>query len=185
MSHLIDNFRLSARNNRYANAMLATACAELGEAGVWAPGVNFFPSIGETLNHILLIDLYYLDMMEEEGHGLSVIDEFEPFRDPAGLACRQEAQDIRLIRFCDALTEADLARTVLADRRAGKVPERMDRLLPHLFMHDVHHRGQIHAMLAGTSVKPPQLDDFWLDDRRAPEAEAALAMTGAAKVHHA
>jgi uncharacterized damage-inducible protein DinB len=26
----------------------------------------------------------------------------------------------------------------------------------------VHHRGQVHAMLAGTRVAPPQLDEFFL-----------------------
>jgi hypothetical protein len=33
-------------------------------------------------------------------------------------------------------------------------------VLAHLFMHQTHHRGQVHAMLSGTSVKPPQLDEF-------------------------
>jgi hypothetical protein len=31
----------------------------------------------------------------------------------------------------------------------------------HLFQHDIHHRGQAHAMLSGISVKPPQLDEFF------------------------
>ena len=42
--------------------------------------------------------------------------------------------------------------------------ERRDRLLLHLFQHDTHHRGQAHAMLAGTRVKPPQLDEFFSAD---------------------
>ena len=46
--------------------------------------------------------------------------------------------------------------------------ERRDRLLLHLFQHQIHHRGQAHAMLAGTRVKPPQLDEFY------SEAEAPL-----------
>ena len=33
-------------------------------------------------------------------------------------------------------------------------------VLQHLFMHQTHHRGQLHAMLSGTAVKPPQLDEF-------------------------
>ncbi|TIV12034.1 MAG: damage-inducible protein DinB, partial [Mesorhizobium sp.] len=33
----------------------------------------------------------------------------------------------------------------------------------HVFLHDIHHRGQVHAMLSGTSVAPPQLDEFLLD----------------------
>ena len=36
------------------------------------------------------------------------------------------------------------------------------RVLAHLFMHQTHHRGQVHAMLCGTPVKPPQLDEFLL-----------------------
>jgi len=35
-------------------------------------------------------------------------------------------------------------------------------VLEHLFMHQTHHRGQVHAMLAGTQVAPPQLDEFIL-----------------------
>jgi uncharacterized damage-inducible protein DinB len=39
--------------------------------------------------------------------------------------------------------------------------ERRDRLLLHLIQHQIHHRGQAHAMLAGTTLKPPQLDEFF------------------------
>ena len=31
----------------------------------------------------------------------------------------------------------------------------------HVFQHQIHHRGQAHAMLSGTRVKPPQLDEFY------------------------
>ena len=37
----------------------------------------------------------------------------------------------------------------------------MDRLLLHLFQHDIHHRGQAHSVLSATSVRPPQLDEFF------------------------
>jgi hypothetical protein len=39
--------------------------------------------------------------------------------------------------------------------------ERRDRLLMHLFQHQIHDRGQAHAMLSGTRIKPPQLDEFF------------------------
>ena len=176
MTTLLHNFRLSARNNRYANAMIAAACAELGEAGVWAPGVNFFPSIGATLNHILAIDRYYIDALEEGGKGRAIFSDHVDIRDPGELAVAQEAEDMRLIRFCDALTEADIDRRVPTDRNAGMIEETIGDLLPHLFGHDIHHRGQIHAMMAGAAVKPPQLDDFWLDYGRVREAEDARAL---------
>jgi uncharacterized damage-inducible protein DinB len=42
------------------------------------------------------------------------------------------------------------------------VLERTDRILLHLFEHQIHHRGQVHCMLSGTAVAPPQLDEFFL-----------------------
>lgn len=177
MSDLIEHFRLTARNNRYANGEMARAAIALGEAEVWAPGVSFFPSIGETLNHILEIDRYYLDALEEGGLGRSVYEVFEPYRDPAALAAAQEAEDMRLIRFCDALTPGDLDRAVITARAdAPATTETIGALLPHLFLHDVHHRGQAHAMLAGTTTAAPQLDDFYLGYGRTGAALAAMAL---------
>ena len=58
----------------------------------------------------------------------------------------------------------DLDRRVVTDRREdGMIPEKIGDILAHVFLHDIHHRGQVHAMLSGTSVAPPQLDEFLLD----------------------
>ncbi len=173
---LVAALRLMARNNRYANAELGRAAVALGPD--WAAkGVSFFPSIKLTLEHILLVDRYYLDAVEEGGRGRAVRNDPGEFDTPEAFVAAQEAEDMRLIRFCDGLTEADLARTVATDRgEAGRVPERIDALLIHLMMHDVHHRGQIHAMLAGTSVAPPQLDDFFLEFGRTEPAIRAMAI---------
>nr|BFE96537.1 hypothetical protein GCM10020185_70730 [Pseudomonas brassicacearum subsp. brassicacearum] len=65
--------------------------------------------------------------------------------------------------FCETLREKDLARCVELVRVDGVVRERIDRLLLHLFEHQIHHRGQVHSMLSGTGIKPPQLDEFFLD----------------------
>jgi uncharacterized damage-inducible protein DinB len=42
--------------------------------------------------------------------------------------------------------------------------EPTERILLHLFQHQIHHRGQVHAMLSATSVRPPQLDEFFPAD---------------------
>ena len=59
------------------------------------------------------------------------------------------------------LTERDLAWPIGVMRRAGVLYEPLPRLLAHLFQHQIHHRGQAHAMLSGTDVPPPQLDEFF------------------------
>lgn len=86
------------------------------------------------------------------------------YEDPAALAEAQEQADRRLIAFCDTIAGADVDRRVITDRpKDGHIPERIGDLLAHLFVHDIHHRGQVHAMRSGTSAKPPQLDEFFLD----------------------
>ena len=83
----------------------------------------------------------------------------------------QEALDQHLIAFCRALVPDRATARAATDRgAAGRVTERIDHLLLHLFQHQVHHRGQAHVMLSSTTVKPPQLDDFFLDCGRDPAA---------------
>jgi uncharacterized damage-inducible protein DinB len=40
--------------------------------------------------------------------------------------------------------------------------EVVSSVLAHLFVHQVHHRGQVHDMFSATSVAPPQLDEFFM-----------------------
>jgi uncharacterized damage-inducible protein DinB len=153
-----------ARNNRWSNDRLYRAVLALKPGEFEAERVSFFPSIKETLNHILAVDHLYLDFLEEGGTGAGAFDRFVAFDDPQRLAEAQILSDERLIAFCGRLAAADLDRRVVTDRRKdGLIPERIGDLLPHLFLHQIHHRGQVHAMLSGTTVKPPQLDEFFLD----------------------
>jgi uncharacterized damage-inducible protein DinB/8-oxo-dGTP pyrophosphatase MutT (NUDIX family) len=179
MDRLVAHFRAMARNNAWANARLLEACEALGPEGFSAPGVSFFPSIRATLNHLYAVDQYYIAALEEAGLGPAAFREAPDFAEPAALRTAQAASDVRLIAFCDRLTGADLDRSVVTDRGSGvRVPERIDALLAHLFQHQIHHRGQAHAMLAGTAVPPPQLDEFFLDYDRHPSAAAFLRSGG-------
>lgn len=93
-----------------------------------------------------------------------MFDRWRDFDDPERLAEAQAACDRDYLAFCAALPASDLDRRVGTDRGDdGQVPERIGDLLAHIFLHDIHHRGQVHAMLSGTSVKPPQLDEYFLD----------------------
>ena len=175
---LAEHFRAMAGNKAWANHRLLEACAGLDEDDYRARRTSFFPSIHLTLNHILLVDWYYLDALDNAGarwrelYGLGD----EPCPTFAGLREAQAAADRRLIAYCDRLGPDALEAIVVLNRPGDvKNPERVADVLAHLFQHDIHHRGQVHAMLAGTQVAPPQLDEFFLAQDaplRAAELEA-------------
>jgi len=159
-SHL-QSMRACAYNNAWANHRLLTTCAKLSQAEFEAKGTSFFPSIKATLNHILVIDHFYVDALEGGTLGPAAWANEQPCATVVELKPAQRAVDQRLIAFCDGLRESDLDSIISVHRGTRVQQERCDRLLLHLFQHDIHHRGQAHAMLSGTSVKPPQLDEFF------------------------
>jgi uncharacterized damage-inducible protein DinB len=166
-----------ARNNQWSNLRLLRECEQLSESDYLAARTSFFPSIHKTLTHIVLVDEYYLDALEAGGRGLSIFDDEEPFDTFAEIMPGQHAADARLVAFVDGLMdEAALGRAVTLPRDDGPRLERVGDVLAHLFVHQIHHRGQVHAMLAGTPVAPPQLDEYFLaDDRVNAERELAAA----------
>jgi uncharacterized damage-inducible protein DinB len=177
---LSEHLRACARNNAWSNHRLHRACAGLTQQELEATRTSFFPSLQQTLNHILIVDWYYLDGLEQGGRGRATYAEEVPFPRLTDLAVAQRACDLRLVRFCDGLGEADLERSVALDRgEHGITQESVHAVLSHLFVHQIHHRGQAHAMLAGTHVPPPQLDEFFLawdaPLRRAELEELGLA----------
>ena len=163
-------FRKLARANALANLRLHKAVALLQPGEFEARRTSFFPSIRATLNHILIIDWFYVDALEGGTLGPRAWENEEPFTVAAELRAAQADVDRRLVKLCDSLTSHDLARTVAVHRGSRIQTDRLDDILSHLFQHQTHHRGQVHAMLSGTSVKPPQLDEFIVGDDRAARA---------------
>jgi uncharacterized damage-inducible protein DinB len=163
-----DYLRAQAYNNAWANHRLLDACARLGQADFEAPRTGFFPSIKATLNHNLTVDWYYIDSMQRSLGDQPVNERFaaffepeEPFATCAVLREEQSASDRRLIALCESLDAPALQRTIIVPRQIGLTYEPLPRLMAHLFQHQVHHRGQVHSMLSGTNVLPPQLDEFF------------------------
>ena len=61
---LVQTFRAFAYNNAWANHRLLGACAHLTQQEFEADRTSFFPSLQATLNHIYVIDLFYIDALE-------------------------------------------------------------------------------------------------------------------------
>lgn len=161
MTDAVLPYRAMAYNNAWANHRLLTACARLSQAEFTAPRTGFFPSLRATLNHILILDHFYVDAMEGGTLGPAAWADPEPCATVDALRSAQAAMDRRLLAVVERLDANALERIVHVHRGPRIQRERMDRLLLHLFQHQIHHRGQAHAMLSGTSVPPPQLDEFF------------------------
>jgi uncharacterized damage-inducible protein DinB len=173
------SFELQAWNNAWANFRLISACEKLSQGEFEEERVSFFPAIKATLNHNLCVDRFYVDALEGGTLGVAAFDDDNLCSSAQGLKEQQRLVDGRLIAACAALGPEDLEGIVRIHRKDMVQEEVASRLLMHLFQHQVHHRGQVHAMLSGTSVKPPQLDEFFMSGERAMRDRAAdLAALG-------
>jgi len=168
MSLLAHHFLTMAYNNAWANHRLLKAVARLSQDEFVAKRTSFFPSLRATLNHILTVDWLYVDSIERARRGEPVNPDARAFFEPEepcatidSLRAAQVKVDRRLLAICRELSEAELDRPVAVNWSSGVGEEKLTRVLAHLFEHQTHHRGQAHAMLAGTSVAPPQLDEFF------------------------
>ena len=160
MSLLLQHFRTLSRANRLANQRLHGACSQLSRDDFKAPRTGFFPSLWATLNHILIVDWYYVAALHRERDMRRAFASETPYDDLPALAAAQVKSDQRLIDWCDAADDVALEASVEMDRQTFVQRDLARHVLMHLLTHQIHHRGQAHAMLSGTAVQPPQLDEF-------------------------
>ena len=121
---LVQTFRAFAYNNAWANHRLLGACANLTQQEFEAARIGFFPSLQATLNHIYVIDLFYIDALEGGWLGPRAWDNPVPCASLAELRPAQAAIDRRLIAVCEALTPDRLAGTVQVNRDTSVQTER-------------------------------------------------------------
>ena len=163
-------YRLLARNARLANARLDRACVALAPGEWEAPRTSFFPSLKHTMVHLLDADRWYIGLLR--GDHPDLVNEAGSRATPAEFTRERAEVDDWLVGFCESLGAGELSRPVKIDLPGT---ESLADLLLHIFLHGQHHRGQIHSMLSGTSIAPPQIDEFilaGLADDRAGDLEA-------------
>jgi uncharacterized damage-inducible protein DinB len=178
MTSLAHHFVAMAGNNAWSNHRLLTACKELTAEEFAAPRTGFFPSLRATLNHILWVDIYYIDALCRDPTVLARYNDPPPdYPDAHLLYDAQRKSDRRLIEFCERQTDESLAEGLVLPRpNRTPPPSSVASILEHLFQHQIHHRGQAHAMLSSTRVKPPQLDEFFLAEEAPLRAEELAAL---------
>lgn len=147
-----------AAYNLWANQRLYAVAGGLSDADYRADRGAFFGSVHATLNHILVADRIWLRRITGEGPMPSALDAIlhDRFDD---LAQARRAEDDRIIATIARLAPEDLAGELTYANLAGQqYNDPISTVLMHVFNHQTHHRGQVHALLTGLGQMVPSLD---------------------------
>ncbi|HUS98637.1 MAG TPA: DinB family protein [Hyphomicrobiaceae bacterium] len=151
-----------ARYNRWQNSSVYEAATSLTDAQRRQDTGAFFGSIHATLNHLVWADQMWMHRFAGTGLPLaaSITDSV------TGYAEWQLLREAR-VRFDDVIDawtgeldrawlEGDLTWFSGATGRELRKPKSI--LVMHMFIHQTHHRGQVHCMLTQLGAKPADTD---------------------------
>ena len=152
--------RMMARYNQWQNRSLIVAADGLDDAARRRERGAFFGSIHATFCHLLWADMIWwhrlAGMEKPPGNPASSIH-LEP--DWARFKSRRAAMDEAIITWADGLPDEEISgdfHWVSTAGRASSHPKGL--IIAHVFNHQTHHRGQIHAMLTAEGAKPEDTD---------------------------
>lgn len=143
------HYAMFAAYNRWANGLVYDACSGLSPEQFTRDVGAFFGSAMGTLNHLLVADRVWMKRFTGAGEAPTTLDailfeELEPLR-----AARQ-AEDNRIVDWIGSLQDQALGGTFsynpITDP-SRTVTQRLAPAVAHLFNHQTHHRGQVHAIL--------------------------------------
>ncbi|MGD9659174.1 MAG: DinB family protein [Methylocystis sp.] len=150
-----------ARYNRWQNAGLYAAADSLSDDDRRKDRGAFFKSIHATLSHLLWADHMWLSRIADAPAPSIPLEQSVSYRDDWGTLKRDRtACDERLIVWADEVTDEWLIGDLVW--RSGIIQAEITRpkwlVVSHIFNHQTHHRGQVHAMLTAAGAKPQDTD---------------------------
>lgn len=159
----LEPLRLAAAYNRWVNARIYDACAQLGDADYRRDLGAFFRSVHGTLNHLLLGDQLWLGRLQGSAPMFTALDA-ELHADFASLRAARAETDATLCAEVEALDGEALSRPLhfmsLVTGRAMHLPRWVAWM--QLFNHQIHHRGQVTALLTRLGVDHGDIDLIWM-----------------------
>lgn len=159
-----DYARWMARYNRWQNRSLFAAAEGLDEAARRADRAAFFGSIHGTLNHVLWADQMWMRRFAETpAPRKGSIPESVDLHDDWAELCAERARfDGVIAEWAEGLSDAHLAGDL--NYFSGVLQRQVSKPLwvcvTHMFNHQTHHRGQVHAMLTAAGATPDDTDLF-------------------------
>jgi uncharacterized damage-inducible protein DinB len=142
--------------NQWANQRLFQACSELSSSDYLGKRPAFFGSIHRTLDHILGADLIWFGRLT----GTPFPADFDQLYDNFdSLHSARQLHDQKILAWMQHLSSEKLHQKVsYTTSRNEEFTDSIIDILPHMFNHQTHHRGQVHGLLSQTDVAPPSLD---------------------------
>ncbi len=153
------HFQMFAAYNRWANALVYDAAAELPPQELTRDTGAFFGPLIATLNHILVADRIWMKRFTGEGAAPAALDTILHSTLPV-LRVAREAEDDRIVEWIGSLPDKAFAGrfTYLTVTDMRTISQRLAPALAHFFNHQTHHRGQAHATLTALGRPSPALD---------------------------
>jgi uncharacterized damage-inducible protein DinB len=158
-----------ARYNSWQNRSLMAEADALGDEARRLDRGAFFKSIQGTFNHLLWADEIWLHrLIGTDKPAISGRDSPIYVKDWAEFCARRSERDAAIETWADTVDANWLRGTLIwysgaAGRELGK-PRAF--ALMHMFNHQTHHRGQIHAMLTAAGARPGDTDLLLVDEPR-------------------
>ncbi len=162
-----DYVRMMARYNAWQNSGLRAIVAGLDAGTLDADRGAWFGSVRGTLNHILWGDLLWMSRID---HGtpptIGMKESVALTPDIADWAAQRERTDGCISQWAQRLRLSDLTGSLRFHSRikGAQVEKPVGQLVAHMFNHQTHHRGQVHAMLTAAGVRPPDTDLYFIDE---------------------
>ncbi len=153
--------RMMARYNRWQNGNLYGAADTLDDAARRQDRGAFFGSIHETLTHILWGDTAWMSRFDNwDTPEVGIADSGGMIAEWETLKQARATADVRIVDWASRITAEELAGDFewypMGKTTAMVHPH--GQLITHLFNHQTHHRGQVHAMLTAAGATPTATD---------------------------
>ncbi|KPA22465.1 DinB family protein [Shimia sp. SK013] len=150
-----------AQYNAWQNGQLRAACEKLTEANLRADRGAFFGSVMATLNHILWGDTLWMSRFDGgDGPAVAAKDHVDLCATFAIWAQERQRMDQRILQWAECVTPESLSGELqwYAQMLDKDMHKPVGLCAVHLFNHQTHHRGQIHALLTSFGRTPGDTD---------------------------
>ena len=156
-----------ARYNAWQNNQLIELVNAILPADLSLDRGAFFGSILGTLSHILWGDLAWMSRLEGGEMPKGALGDTDKFIQVAADWCIERKQTDKRIRlWADQLSDDDLQGELSWYSASVKrdVSKSFALCVTHMFNHQTHHRGQVHAMLTAAGSNAPVSDIVFLPE---------------------